>query len=320
MATPPKLPPDAFKQPGTEMESPWDVQASAPAPKSARKPLELPTWAGRYPIAAHDHSTQLDMDAAVNEFGLRMPREQAEDEAYRQYLYHPQRGQHAQAALHHLRGMKAAHAAGDMNTARDHSLMFNLHAKALGKQPHEVARDLQSQMQNLPAMTKFKAHRGDAFAVTQPPPQAGTGVISSTPPPQLNKREQEVLHMIYLMGQAVLAKSVIGHIGNPAGAAKQPRKKQTSQDIGVSQHKHTYNPDKQTSKGNYCTTCKQHFDYCPQCDDMMDSKKTPEASEKAHKCGQEGMEKKEMRSSKNCKCVAYKFPHRHGGGKCKETK
>src|SRR6185436_13811864 len=203
---PPPLPKDAFRQPNQEMESPFDVQSSAPAPKPVsnvkQNALALPMWVDRHPLADHKHAQDLELAAAVNEFAHRMPREQAEDEAYKEYLYHPVKGQHALAAQHHLAGMKAASAAGDKEAARKHSLMYGLHAKALGHgEVGAVPKDIQHElMTSPPKIYKFKAHRGDAFAVNQPK----ADVISSAPVPELNKREREVLYMIYLMGNAAL--------------------------------------------------------------------------------------------------------------------
>jgi hypothetical protein len=350
MATPPKLPPDAFKQNNREPASPWDVQASAPAPVTQKPKLELPMWANR-PLAAHDHAQQLDLDAAVNEFGLKMPREQAEDEAYRQYLYHPVKGQHALAAYHHLAGMKAAHAAGDMDAARKHSLMYNLHAKALGKSPVDAARELSAHIKDPAKVYKFKAHRGDAFAVNQPPPQADTGVISSTPPP-LNKREREVLYMLYLMGSAALVKGeVVGEILGPT--VKQPRKKHGN-DIAEARSKklgEPHYPDHDANKcGSFtCSACKRNMPSCrggegSKCDDcevkkgevvghipgatpppQPDRKRYPKDEIRNHKWIKEGVRKPEAqkkaemtpkKKSSTCRCNSYNFPHRHGGGKC----
>lgn len=283
---PPPLPKDAFKQPNHEMESPWDAVSSAPAPKVVKPKLELPSWAGR-PLAAHDHAQQLDLDAAVNEFGLKMPREQAEDEAYHQYLYNPSKGQHALAAHHHLAGMKAAHAAGDMDSARKHSLMYNMHAKALGHSPVDAARELASHIKEPAKVYRFKSHRGDAFAVNQSPAQEN-GVISSAPAPQLNKREREIMYMLYLMGNAALKK---------AEYTKFPEK--TCPNCGT---KHT--PEK-----NQRTAGKKQF--CPKCAAVADKKIESTDTEKSEKT---------FDSRKNrvipCRCNAYHHPHRTGGGKC----
>lgn len=309
---PPPLPKDAFKQPNHEMESPWDTQSSAPAPKAEKQKLALPMWMGR-PIAAHDHAQQIDLDAAVNEFGMKMPRGQAEDEAYKQYLYHPAKGQHAQAAMHHLTGMKAAHAAGDMEAARNHSLMYNLHAKALGKSPVDAARELQQHIKDPAKVYKFKAHRGDAFAVqspepTTPPPMVSTqnGVLSSAPPPQMSKSEREVLYMLFLMGNAALKKT---EVDEP----------------------HYDDHDAKKCGSFTCSACKRHMPSCKggegtECDDCWakaHEASKPKAEKSPGKVLQFPTKKGELTANpkaKHCKCTAYHFPHRHGGGKCMVVK
>jgi hypothetical protein len=75
-----------------------------------------------------------------------------------------------EAAAHHLSGIKAAHAIGDLNTAQKHGAMYALHLKSLELNPMdavppEVMAKLNSP--NRPATTRFKAHAGDAFAVTE---------------------------------------------------------------------------------------------------------------------------------------------------------
>src|SRR6185312_13852134 len=327
--SPPPLPKDAFKQPNHEMESPWDVQASAPAPKAAKPKLALPQWAGRA-IAAHDHGQQLDLDAAVNEFGLKMPREQADDEAYKQYLYHPHTGQHAQAAFHHLAGMKAAHAAGDKEAALNHSLMYNLHAKALGMTPVDAARELSSHIKQPPKVYKFKAHRGDAFAVQPPPAETPSllstqnGVISSAPPPQLTKSEREVLYMLYLMSNAALAKGeVVGHI--QGATPKQPKHKAKGfNDITIA------NGRKWAKQNGYEDKSKSKYG------EYFDGRQAKKAEKSAS--GEIDVPKKALREGTfakdrlpkvmvekakhagHCHCTAYGFCHRYGGGKCMVVK
>lgn len=210
-ASPPPLPKDAFKQPGHEIASPWDTISSAPTPQAkpaAKQGLVMPEWLGR-PIGHSDHAQQLELDSALNEFGSKMPRQQAEDEAYKQYLFHPTKGQHALAAAHHLAGMKAAHGAGDMEAARKHSLMYGLHTKALGTDDSGVPPKGVQQILNSapPKVYKFKAHRGDAFAVDQPMAPRDNGVISSTGAPQLSKSQEEQLCKIYDMAVQALAKA-----------------------------------------------------------------------------------------------------------------
>lgn len=299
---PPPLPKDAFKQPNHETESPFDVQSSAPPPAKARQALQMPTWANRFPIIHPDHADDLDLNAAVNEFGMKMPREQAEDEAYRQYLYHPQKGQHALAAQHHLAGQRAAEAAGDKEAARKHFMMYGMHAKALGHgEVGAVPKDIQhGLMSNPPKIYKFKAHRGDAFAVS---PKAD--VIASSPAPELNKREREVLYMIYLMGNAVLAK-----------AEKKGRCSNSGAITG----------SREAARVHHCS-CGKHLSVEPKLNRKHAGETVEGWSVRIPAHDPPGETKKgELSATKPkakvipCICPAYSHPHRVGGGKCSARK
>lgn len=192
--------------------SPWDndIISSAPAPTPARpsqQSVGAPAWLGR-PILHPDHANDLETNAAVNEFGLKMPRDKAEEGAYLDYV----KGQRQQAAGHHLAGMRAARAAGDMEAARKHGLMYKLHSEALGNEPvGPVHPEVASQEQGY--KMKFRPHRGDLFALDHG--KAPDGVVSDKPkgPPPIpadatmGKTEREALYTIYLGAQALLSKS-----------------------------------------------------------------------------------------------------------------
>jgi hypothetical protein len=122
-----------------------------------------PQWLGRYPMVDADHINDLETRAAVNEFGGKMPRHAAEQKAHEDY----RKDQLHEAAAHHLVGMKAAHAAGDHDSAQKHGAMYVLALKALGLDntvdpPPEVA----NKAKNTPAeVYRFKPHKGDSFAL-----------------------------------------------------------------------------------------------------------------------------------------------------------
>lgn len=200
-AGPPPLPPGAFKNPSPQAApslSPWDeeVIASAPKPSPARAQAGPPSWLGK-PITHKDHIQGLEMDSAVNEFSNRMPRQQAEEKAYGDYT----KQQQVEAAAHHLAGARAAHAAGDMESARKHSVMYNVHSKALGHEPVGPAHPaVTAHLAKEPGQVKFKAHRGDLFAV-QPPK-----VIASSPPPEAMGKA-ETLQAIWQGARRALAKA-----------------------------------------------------------------------------------------------------------------
>lgn len=128
------------------------------------------TWLGRYPVALAEHIPDLEQRAAVHEFGSKMPRHKAEEAAYADY----KRDQLVEATAHHLVGMRAAHAAGQLEQAKRHGVMYGLGLKALGhtdllSPPDDVA----SKAAHTPSeVYRFKAHPGDAFALQsmdQPP-------------------------------------------------------------------------------------------------------------------------------------------------------
>lgn len=120
-------------------------------------------WLGR-PVASHDHVAQLERAAAINEFGKRLPKTEAESKAYDDYI----KDQRTDAAAFHLLGLKAAQGAGDRDAAEKHALMYSLHCKALGFEPTGNAphASVIARTENHPdKLYKFRAHRGDLFAL-----------------------------------------------------------------------------------------------------------------------------------------------------------
>lgn len=130
-----------------------------------QKTLEqmAPKWLGRYPMLDADHENDLETRAAIHQFGGKMERHKAEDQAHADY----RKDQLHEAAAHHMVGMKAAHAAGDDESAQKHGVMYVLALKALGhdntvEPPPEVA----NKAKNTPSQVyRFKAHKGDTFAM-----------------------------------------------------------------------------------------------------------------------------------------------------------
>ena len=120
-------------------------------------------WQGR-PIADAEDVHALEQRSAIHEFNDKMPRAEAEDHAYSDYV----KDRRLDAAAHHLAGMKAAHGVGDMDEARKHGVMYELHVKALGLNPHgpvphEVSARLSSMEQG--GIYRFKPHKGDIYAL-----------------------------------------------------------------------------------------------------------------------------------------------------------
>ncbi len=128
---------------------------------------KFPQWLGQYPVVSADHLTDLETRAAMKEFHDKKPRHIAEAEAHNDYKH----DQLVEAAVHHLTGMQAAHAAGDHDTAKKHGVMYGLCVKALdpkasiaGEPPEEVATRAKS---SPPKLYRFRAHAGDAFAMPE---------------------------------------------------------------------------------------------------------------------------------------------------------
>lgn len=134
---------------------------SAEAPAPEKKKAELPQWMGKK-IVHPDHIQHLEQAAAINEFHHKMPREHAETKAHNDYRLE----QHTIAAAHHLQGAKAAQGAGDMESARKHGAMYEMHVRQLGHEPVGPVPDVVRAHLDNPERTsiyKFKPHKSDIF-------------------------------------------------------------------------------------------------------------------------------------------------------------
>lgn len=124
--------------------------------------MKLPLWMNKK-IASPDDANRLHQEAAVLEFGHRLPRAEAEARAYENY----KQDRHGAAAAYHVLGMKAASVAGNKEDAKKHWLMYQAHVQALGgdkkmqgKPAPEVERHLERE-----TPYRFKPHAADAFVV-----------------------------------------------------------------------------------------------------------------------------------------------------------
>jgi len=128
----------------------------------------LPSWKGKYPASDTTHFDDLQMRSDIYEHMHRLPRHDAEARAHADY----RKEQVSKAAAHHWNGMKAAHAAGNEESAKKHGMMYGLALHQLGHKdllnpPPEVveaAKDPKSEIAH------FKAHPGDAFSLPPPEP------------------------------------------------------------------------------------------------------------------------------------------------------
>jgi hypothetical protein len=163
--------------PGTSLDA--KINARAAMRKNMddkdKQKLAPPQWLGR-PIVDHGHVQDLETRAAMNEFGHKMPRHQAEQVAHDSYVQE----QRERAAAHHLAGMKAAMATGNHEDAKKHWALYDMHLKSLGKEsigavPPEIEKRMMEETGEKP-LYRFKAHKGDLYALHEPskdqaPPQ-----------------------------------------------------------------------------------------------------------------------------------------------------
>lgn len=156
---------------------------------------KTPLWLDRHQILDPAHADWLETQAAISEFGNGMPREEAEAKAYADY----KRKHSAQAAAHHLAGMRAA--SGE--EAKQHGAMYALHCKHLGCDPSgpvpdEVKAFLNSDDFKHPV--KFSAHKADSFVLDTPKPIE-----------QMGKNELDPEYMVTLYRTAKLA-TILGEL------------------------------------------------------------------------------------------------------------
>lgn len=124
-------------------------------------------WLGNK-IVHPSHADELEHNAALFEFEHGIPRKEAEARAYDDY----RKSHHRDGASHHLRGMRAAQASGDLEEARKHGIAFAMHMEALGHDPmDEVPEEIRALAEgdDKKPFAKFKAHKGDSFFLDKQP-------------------------------------------------------------------------------------------------------------------------------------------------------
>ena len=141
-----------------------------------------PTWYGR-PIAKETHKNDLEHHAAMLEFGEGYPRKQAEEAAYGAYM----REHHQQASAHHLRGMRAAQASGDLSEANLHGEAYHHHMTNLGHDsldqvPPEIHALTEAEDRH--THYKFKAHPADRLLNQEPSVSENSDNLSPEQPPK----------------------------------------------------------------------------------------------------------------------------------------
>jgi len=123
------------------------------------------------PVLKPQHRDGLETRAALLEFGEGLSREEAEEQAHHEYMQE----NHRQAAAHHLQGMRAAQATGDLDASRMHGEAYDQHLEALG---HDSLDAVPPEIQALLSAEdrkphyRFKAHGADALLIG---PEAKSG-------------------------------------------------------------------------------------------------------------------------------------------------
>lgn len=117
-------------------------------------------WLGR-PILDKDDYEDLEQRAAIHQFHHNIPRHEAEDKAYEDYRL----DKITDAAAHHLKSLKSAHAVGDMEIAKKHGIMYRLALKELKHDDHlNPPPDVVERHKNMGEdLHRFRAHKGDFY-------------------------------------------------------------------------------------------------------------------------------------------------------------
>ena len=124
----------------------------------------MPKWTHRDVLKPSD-AGDLETQAALLEFGEGHDRESAEEAAYQSYRDKV----HTEAAAHHLRGLRAGQATGDMEAARQHGEAYEHHLKALDLDPWDAVPDSISKLadsEDKPEHYTYKSHPADKLFET----------------------------------------------------------------------------------------------------------------------------------------------------------
>ena len=122
-------------------------------------------WLDKYPIHSKDHEPELEAHAAILELRHKMPKDLAEAKAHEHYL----KDRALDVAAHHLQGIRAAHAAGENDAAKQHGEAYAAAAKHLGFDPFDKPhQDIVDRIKTSgPKVYDFKAHPSDSLFHTK---------------------------------------------------------------------------------------------------------------------------------------------------------
>ena len=122
------------------------------------KPQPKP-WLNKYPVLDDADHNSLEADAAINEFKLGMPKDQAEASDHKDYLK-----QHAlKVAAHHLQGIRVANASNAEEAAKMHGKAFEAAMKHAGLSTDKVLPEVQALVDSSKPLYNYKSHPADAF-------------------------------------------------------------------------------------------------------------------------------------------------------------
>lgn len=110
----------------------------------------------------------LERAAAVKEFTEGHTREDAENEAYHEYL----KEHHEKAAAYHLQGLRASQATEDFGEAQKHGEAYHKHMETLGHDPMDQVPDAilaHIKVEGRTPHYKFKAHAADKLLTSSEP-------------------------------------------------------------------------------------------------------------------------------------------------------
>lgn len=118
-------------------------------------------WLGMYDVLSPEDHQGLEIGAAIHEFRNGLPKQEAEERAYAEYV----RNKAVEVAAHHYVGMKMAVAAENSGAAKRHGEAYGAAIAHLGSDScsaptQEVINKIK---ENKGAGYSFKGHSGDRF-------------------------------------------------------------------------------------------------------------------------------------------------------------
>jgi hypothetical protein len=121
--------------------------------------MNEPLWKGRR-VAGPADADDLEIAAAMKQFKDHLPEPDAEDAAYGDYI----KTRAMDSAAHHLLGVRAAHAAGWDDVARQHAAAYSAAAEKAGFDPSATPpQEILDRLATVPPHAAFKPHRADAL-------------------------------------------------------------------------------------------------------------------------------------------------------------